>query len=113
MIALFSPKISHADAHGGVFTTREVLDGFPSNKIFLGYVSGLNAGLFTHHVITAKTHGVKLFCIPENLNLPAREFISVLNGELAKLDPTTKQRYMTGSFPVVAVILMGKAFPCE
>lgn len=113
IIALCLPNFSSADGHGGVFTTREVLNGFPSEDSFLGYASGVNAGLQTHHAVTAAIHGVKLFCIPEKLKLSARDFISVLNGELAKLDATTRQRYMTGSFPVVALVLMQSAFPCE
>ena len=116
VIAFFASGLANAQTSSN-FSTQDVLtgyaDGYKGDLLYVGFVRGVVSGIFFYNAAAQRTLGNALICIDENVKLNANDVISMIKGDLAKMNVTNRQQALQISFRAVALTTIVKAFPCK
>ena len=112
----FASGLANAQASGN-FSTQEVLtgyaDGYEGDLLYVGFVNGVVSGIFFYNAAAQGKLGNALICYDENVKINASDFVSMIKGDLAKMDDINRQKALQTSFRAVALAKIVKAFPCK
>jgi hypothetical protein len=99
------------------FSTQDVLtgyaDGYKGDLFYVGFVSGVVSGIFYYNAAAQRTHGNPLICLDEDVKLNGNDVISMIKGDLAKMDVTSRKLLLKIPFRAYALTTIAKTFPCK